>query len=245
MISPLFTTIVIGAGFLWVFMKLTTKSSNQTIDEFLERERLSNSVRKQPLDNLEYISVNPDDFPIPNPAPNERIDDLFNRLKTLSQSKIVNLTGISNTDLKMTYGVANLTALTEYDQNFTTLCRTIYDLGIEMSAIGYTNEAMTILQKGVNFGTDISGNYLLLADIYIQLGQPTLISNLIKKAENIKSLTKESTISKLNIKFQSTNGVLINDADGSVSSLSPDNILPKDILDILETVPYKSDGQTQ
>lgn len=245
MISPLFTTIVLVAGFIWVYMKMSSRNPDKNIEDFLEKERLSNSVRKQPLDNLDYINVNIDDFVIPEDAMNERVNDLYDSIKLLSESKIVNFTGVTNTELKLTYGVANLNTLTEYDQNFTTLCRSIYDLAIELNNQGFKSEAEAILSKGIEYGTDISGNYLMLADLYIERGSAASILNLIKSADNIRSLTKESTIEKLKEKLSSNNGVLVNDDDGSVSYQNPGNILPEDILDILETVPYKSDDQKQ
>lgn len=245
MISPLFTTIVLVAGFIWVYMKMSSRNPDKNIEDFLEKERLSNSVRKQPLDNLDYINVNIDDFVIPVDAMNERVNDLYDSIKLLSESKIVNFTGVTNTELKLTYGVANLNTLTEYDQNFTTLCRSIYDLAIELNNQGFKSEAEAILSKGIEYGTDISGNYLMLADLYIERGSAASILNLIKSADNIRSLTKESTIEKLKEKLSSNNGVLVNDDDGSVSYQNPGNILPEDILDILETVPYKSDDQKQ
>lgn len=245
MISPLFTTIVLVAGFIWVYMKMSSRNPDKNIEDFLEKERLSNSVRKQPLDNLDYINVNIDDFVIPEAAMNERVNDLYDSIKLLSKSKIVNFTGVTNTELKLTYGVANLNTLTEYDQNFTTLCRSTYDLAIELNNQGFKSEAEAILSKGIEYGTDISGNYLMLADLYIERGSAASILNLIKSADNIRSLTKESTIEKLKEKLSSNNGVLVNDDDGSVSYQNPGNILPEDILDILETVPYKSDDQKQ
>ena len=244
MISPLFTTIVLCAGFIWLFMKMTTKKTDNALDEYLERERKANSVRKQPLDSLQYISVNPDDFKIPEPSPNDRISELYDSIISLSESKIVNLTGITNTDLKLMYGVANLPTLTEYDQNFTQLCRNIYDLGSELTSLGYDDIAEMILLKGIDYGTDISGNYLLLADLYIKNGESAKINELIQSAESIRSLTKEATISKLKEKLKNAGGLLLDTKDGKVT-YSDDNILPADILDILETVPYKSDDQKQ
>ena len=245
MISPVFTTIVLCSCFIWLFMKMTTRNMNNSNEAFLERERQANSVRKQPLTSLEYITVNPDDFPNNHPG-NERITELVDRLQTLSTQKIVNLTGISNTDLKFAYGVANLNTLMEYDQNFTALCRIIYDLGSELLNEQDVSSAISVLEKGVDFGTDVSANYTLLATLYIQNGRKDDIRLLIDKADSIKSLTKRSTIKKLQALLDADSNILVKDEDGQVAAISSgdgDNILPRDILDILETVPYKSDDQ--
>lgn len=248
MISPLFTTIVLGSCFIWLFMKFTSKGIKDPTEEFLEKDRLANNTRKQSLDSLEYISVNSSDFPVSQYTYDEQVKELTDRINSLSSKKIVNLTGITNTDLKMMYGIANLNDLMEFDQNFTTLCRTVFDLGNVISNLGDKQAAIACFEKGITYGTDISANYLILADLYIEAGERDKINWLIASAESIKSLTKESTIRKLNIKLREKGGVFLNTKDGSVSSTpttSGDNILPEDILDILETVPYKSDDQTQ
>ena len=228
MISPLFTTIVLGAAFIWLYMKMTTKKEKDLTQAYLDREREANSVRKKPLNNLTYITVDPTKFPVPNPAPSELADELYKRIQALSSQKIVNLTGISNTDLKLEYGVANLSALTEYDQNYTFLCRTIYDLGREMVSLDYKEEAMTILEQGVACGSDIAANYLLLADLYLEAGRKKKVEDLITAADDIRSLTRAATVEKLTEKLN-----------------APDSTVSADIRDILETVPGKSDDQMQ
>ena len=248
MISPLFTTVVLGSCFIWLFMKFTTKGINNSTEEYLEKERQANNTRKQSLDSLEYITVNVSDFPVSQYSLDEHISELTEKINSLSSQKIVNLTGITNTNLKLMYGVANLNILMEYDQNFTTLCRTVFDLANAYLNLGDKQSAIICFENGVRYGTDISANYMLLADLYIESGQKDKINWLISSAESIKSLTKESTKRKLNDKLRESGGVFLNTNDGSVSSIpttsSGDKILPEDILDILETVPYKSDDQT-
>lgn len=251
MISPLFTTIVLGAVFIWIYMRITTKKNDSQIKELLEKERRANFTRKQSLDGLQYIVINPADFPVEEPYDNELISELMKRINILSTQKIVNFTGVTNTDLKLTYGVANLPTLTEYDQNYTLLCRTIYDLGRELDALDKKDAAISVLEQGIKCGTDISANYLLLADLYLATGKRSNIAKLISSAENINSMTKEATISKLKDKMYNNtqSGVILSDNDGIVSAISSssniDSGLPEDILDILETEPYKSDDQKQ
>ena len=198
MISPLFTTIVVGSAFIWIYMKVTTKNAGFNAEAFLEREREANNVRKQPLTDLEYVELNYDNLPVQAPAPNEMIAELQDRLSNMCNLKCVNLTGITNTDLKFKYGVANLALLTEYDQNFTNLSRTIYELGHEYAAIGDTDRAISFFELGIRIKTDISNNFIELAKLYKETSQIGKINSLIASAENIRSLTKNSTIEKLN-----------------------------------------------
>ena len=245
MISPLFTTIVIVAGFIFVFMKITSEKPGEGIRSFRERERRADSTLKQPLDNLPFIQVPIDSIPSPEPAINEKCAALLAELNALAGKKIVNLTGISNTDLKLTYGAPNLPILTEYDQNFTSLCMNLHELGCEYKLTGHEDEAITTFNVAVNVGTDISGTYTTLAEMYAEKGLYVEIQRLINCADNIRSLTRTSTIKKLqNILDSHTSAVIKLSGDETSSQPDPDSILPADILDILETVPYKSSDQT-
>ena len=245
MISPLFTTIVIIAGFIFVFMKITSEKPGDGIRSFREKERRADSTLKQPLDNLPFIQVPLDSIPSPEPAVNEKCAALLSELNTLAGKKIVNLTGISNTDLKLTYGAPNLPILTEYDQNFTSLCMNLHELGCEYKLTGHEDEAIATFNAAVSVGTDISGTYTTLAEMYAEKGLYVEIQRLINCADNIRSLTRTSTIKKLqNILDSHTSAVIkLSGDEASSSEPDPDNILPADILDILETVPYKSSDQ--
>ena len=250
MISPLFTTIVLLAGFIFVFMKSTSKRPDDGIRSFREKERRADNTLKQPLDDLPFVKVPLEDIPIPEPEINEKCASLASAIKSLSDKKIVNLTGITNTDLKLTYGAANLPILTEYDQNFTALTKNLFDLGCEYKNAGLTDEAIATLNAAIKVGTDISGNYTLLAEMYAEKGQYVEIQRLINCADSIRSLTKNSTISKLHDILDShTSAVIRLSGDGEESSPepsspAPDSILPADILDILETVPCNDPDQT-
>lgn len=233
-------------------MKTTVKKVGKDTEEYIAREVRANNVRRQSLDDLNYINFNENSIIFVNPAPNERIDELQNTLRSLYGKKIANLTGISNTDLKFMYGPANLPALTEYDQNYTTLTRHLYELAIELDNLGLRDEAVSALTYGVSVNTDISGNYITLANIYIETNQYAKIEQLIASAENIKSMTKASTIRKLQKILDThtaervSNPMMLpdipldsNESDTvsePVSMTSDDSMLPKDILDILDFV---------
>ncbi len=244
MISPLFTTIVIVAGFIFVFMKITNEKPSDGMKSFFEKERKANNTLKQPLDDLAFIKVPFDQIPSPEPAVNERCATLIGQIKQLEDKKIVNLTGISNTDLKLTYGAANLPILSEYDQNFTTLCKALNDLGCEYQNAGMTDEAVKTFNVAVSVGTDISGSYTALAEIYAEKGQYVEIQRLINCAGNMRSLTKNSAIKKLQDILDLHTSAVIRLSDDGTAEPAPDSILPADILDILETVPYTQSDQT-
>lgn len=195
------TIIAPTALFCFFFMKRTTRKSSFNSEEFFERERQANSVRKQPIDDLTYINVDLSIIPDIE-TDNEILTMAIKSLNALSTQKIVNLSDYSNTELKFKYGVANLPLLTEYDQNYTNFCRSLFDLGKELNNEGYTDNAIQVLEYGVTCGTDLKRHYMLLADLYEKKGRQDKIKELISSAENIKSLLKNSLINDLKAKLQ-------------------------------------------
>ena len=99
--------------------------------------------------------------------------------------------------LKITYGTASLPALTEYEQNFTTLCQTLTAYAGQLFELGHTDDARTILEYGISIGSDLSQNYLLLAKIYQSSGETGRIRELLASAEQLDSLMKRSIVEKL------------------------------------------------
>lgn len=217
---PIFTVFVIFALFTFVFMNRTSNNFSKEKEAFLEKEREANSVRKMPITDLDYISV--DLSKLPNiETEDEYINERLHTLQVLSEedTKIVNLSQYTNTELKMKYGVANLTLLTEYDQNFTNLCRCLYELGKRFYELGNLEAAKSYLEYGIACGTDLKLHYTLLADIYEQNIQYKDIVALIKKAETINSALKSSLIRDLTKRLEGTN-YSVNDESAPLEDIS-------------------------
>lgn len=166
-------------------------------EQFWDRERKANSTRRKPLTDLDFISIPYDSLPFTGEVGNPVIMESEAFLLGLKDAKIVNLNGISNTDLKLRYGVANLTDLTEYDQNYTEMIRTLADWGEELQKLGRTEEAVKVLEFGISCHTDIRKNYLILADIYETEKKYDEIERLIEEAEKLTSLTRDSILTEL------------------------------------------------
>ena len=189
-----FSTVIIGFVIFYERKKSDYKTA-ESKRRFWAREEESNFVRKKDISNLNYITIPLDKLPL-----NEKDDELCeyqNIIRHLSERKILNLTGMTNTDLKIEYGVANLPLLTEYDDNYTTLVNTIAKWGARFFALNMTAQAISVLEYGISIGTDVSRNYCLLADYYCQMNRPDEIDRLISCADKLDTLMKPSLIKKL------------------------------------------------
>ena len=185
---------------LAVISRLIRKHNRAMEDEqrsFWAKERAANNVRKKPLDDLNYITIPFEKLPCDIHATEPKIADILDSLHVLSQRKIVNLTGITNTDLKLTYGTANITVLSEYDQNFTALITNLHKWAETLYQLGAIAEAKTILEYAVSVDSDVSTTYELLASIYRDAGDTAALDALFKHAENLTSPSGKIIVRKL------------------------------------------------
>lgn len=186
---PILTSIVVFTIVLNIVKYVTDGKSNNNRQNFLELESKANSTRKKDLSNLNYITINEKNLPLIE-TNDEIIISSLQRLKILQEKKIVNFTGFTNTELKLEYGVANLPILSEYDSNFTNLCRELNIIGLQLLELGLIKEGQVYLEYAVDVGTDISSTYKALADIYYKNGDLSKISNLKIKANKLGDMNK-------------------------------------------------------
>lgn len=193
-----FLASFIGVGaVIYLNSKKSQKKNVKEAKTFWEKEALANSSRKKPLDNLDYIEIPLDSLPFNILADDERIVEYHSTLFALHDQKIVNLTGITNTNLKLEYGAANLNVLSAYDQNYTSLVLTLQKWADILYQNGYIAEARTILEFAISTKTDIGRTYSLLAQIYKDRGNSYKISELISTAESLHSLRSASIVRTL------------------------------------------------
>ena len=163
---PFLASFILLCIFLnWRSRKVTRKAE-ESEESFWEKERRSNSVRKKSLDTLEYIHIPVDLLPFETYGDNPVLQQAEEEVLALKDEKIVNFTGISNTDLKLEYGTANITALSQYDQNYTSLVVSLQKWAQELYNQGRYEDAAKVLEFAVKTRTDIAATYRLLVDMY-------------------------------------------------------------------------------
>ena len=109
--------------------------------------------------------------------------------------KIVNLTGYSNTDLKLKYGTANITILSDYDFHYTNLVKLLQKIAELLHDSLEDALAIEVLEFAVSTGTDVSKSYYLLANLYKETGTPEKIDSLIQQAHH--SLMRDAIVENL------------------------------------------------
>jgi hypothetical protein len=184
-------------------MRRVSRKTEEREANFWEREREANNVRKKSLDSLEYIHIPFDFLPFGTAGDNESLAACEEELMALKDEKIVNLTGITNTDLKLEYGTANITPLTQYDQNYTALVCSLQKWGQQLYDLGRYEDAAKVLEFAVKTRTDITATYRTLIDLYktkLGLNEDEIQKNLdalIPIAKNLNSLSRMSILKML------------------------------------------------
>ncbi len=191
--------IFLGLFIFFIFLlayyrKKGTREQEAVEAAFWERENEANHTRRQDISGLPYITIPLEKFPMDICA-NPEIKELEAELTALSTRKILNLGTQTNTDLKLKYGPANLDALFEYGENFSTLCRTLVSYAECLLKLGYQKEAQDVLEFGISCGSDHSRNYRMLADIYQKQHRMKELADLLAKADALDSPMKQSILS--------------------------------------------------
>ena len=195
MVFPFLTIFLAFLIFLNVKKHSVEKKESEFRGIFWERESESNAAPKKDISSLNYIHFTLTDFP-PSTDDSKLVEE-YEKLRTLSQETILNLTGYSNTDLKLAYGASNLSLLIKYDQNFTRLCHVLNGIGDGFHRLGLISEAIQVLEFAVACQSDMSNTYRLLAQLYASRNQQYRIPDLIARAENLNSLSREIIIRHL------------------------------------------------
>ncbi|MCR5404701.1 MAG: hypothetical protein K6E91_12915 [Butyrivibrio sp.] len=200
---PFFTSFILLAIVVNICMRRVTRKEEAREEDFWERESRSNFVRKKSLENLDYVHIPVDLLPFGTAGDNEVLKKAEEELLLLKDEKIVNLTGITNTDLKLEYGTANITPLSQYDQNYTALVRSLQAWGKELYDRGRYEDSANVLEFAVKTRTDITATYRILLDLYrtkLGLNEDEIkrkTDALIPIARNLNSLSKNTILNML------------------------------------------------
>jgi hypothetical protein len=192
--------VLIWIGVLQFKLLKSRSKEEEASAAFWERERKANFTRKQPLPVDDFIHVPLEQLPFSETGdPEER--DIQQQLLALSKEPIFNASGMTNTDIKLTYGSGNFHLISQYDQNFLLLQRLLSRWGVLLYERGDKSAAKTVLEYSVSIGCDISSCYVTLASIYEEEQDYISIKDLMETVQGLNTLVKDSLIHQLEAKL--------------------------------------------
>ncbi len=184
---------------IWLNLKRmhTEKLEREEQEAFWRKEEEANATRRKDISMLPYVRISLNQLPFGACPTDEALCQCEAEIRELAQTKILNLSGKTNTDLKAAYGAPNLTILSDCDQRFTELIRLMQKWGQRLYDLFLTEEAALVLSQAVEWGSDIKNSYLLLGRIYKEKQDTASLARLTHQAENLDSPRKDSILRSL------------------------------------------------
>lgn len=187
----LFGAVIVRAA------RMSRRRKENADRQFWEREEAANRVRRKSLDGLPYIRIPWEELPCELPTDRAELREIFATLRTLATRPIVNLTGYTNTDLKLEYGAPNLTLLSEYDANYTLLACTLEKWARLLLEDHREQDAVQVMEFAVSTMTDVRQTYFRLADYYLSCHESEKLSALLETARALRSSNRQAILSYL------------------------------------------------
>ena len=184
-----FIAFVIALSLRYAYLN---KKQKDTEEEFWAREEKAKHVPKKDLSELEYIHVPMEDFPI-GKYPDDEMAVLEDSIAKLSQKRLINITGMTNTEVKLAYGTDNLEVLSAMEEDYNELTVLLVDYAKALMERKDYESAQKVLRFGIDIGTDVSANYELLGDCCLALDKREEIEEL-KQTVLSRHLLLESKI---------------------------------------------------
>ena len=183
---------------IWLAIRIKTLDAKQEQQEkeFWAKEKAAQITPAKDISNLRYITIPIEKFPL-NFSNDEKVIEIETQLKELSTHKLLNLSGVSNTDLKLTYGTSNFETMSQIGEDFDKACILLNSYAKALVDAGMENDAVNVLEFAIGIGTDISESYIMLSDCYKKRSQIEKLSFLRERILNSNLLLKNSILNKI------------------------------------------------
>lgn len=156
----LFFWLLLPVGIITFFLisRRHSKKQEEVKQRFLEKEEAANAVRKKDIDPELYFTPNLSALPpIPQGDPHQ-VERSAKRTMIRFPRPLTNL------ELKMQYGMAQMDIIAQYEENFIEHLKSLTKWGSEIAEKS-PHDAATILQTVVEMGGEFRDAYKNLADI--------------------------------------------------------------------------------
>lgn len=174
------------------------RAARKNTESFWDREREANMARRKDISLLPYIRIPYDTLPLAALPESDEYTAAVQQLRALSDKQILDLSGQTNTDLKLAYGAANLPVLMECDQNYLILIRLLSRMATLLCEAGQDIAAETVLCFAIDIGSSIRSVYLQLAALYAKRKDYPKLDALIAKANASEFPAKDRLLASLN-----------------------------------------------
>ncbi|MCL2699693.1 MAG: hypothetical protein FWE68_05220 [Defluviitaleaceae bacterium] len=189
---PLMFLIAVGVVIIVMTLYRATRRSDagqkDIYSDYLEAERAANFSRRSDLAPEDYLTVSTDMLPIreyPNdPAYERAAARQKNVLEAARLPMVRDAQSMSNRELKLKYGTANLDTIIIFEENYNRFIHNLLEWATALITVGEKADAAAVLAAAVEHHCDRSQAYTLMADLTADRGG---LYSLREKAKNALS----------------------------------------------------------
>ena len=142
------------------------------------------SRKKDPVPE-DYLAVDIHTLPIreyPDEPAYTRVAARQNNVLEISHLPMIcDMHGMSNRELKLKYGTANLETIVTYEDNYNRFIHNLIEWGAALAALGNTSDAIAVFEAAIEYRCDRSQAYTMLADL---ITDRVKLNSLREKAES-------------------------------------------------------------
>lgn len=183
-------------------MKKSSKKQNDVSKAFWAKEASSLVVRKKDLTQVDYVYPNLTEEDLKGEAwleaqGQKSLYRYETQIAGLLKQPMMNFQSMSNTDLRLTFGTANLTIIRENEERWNSYLKALYQMGSKLLASGETVYSIKLLEEGIAMGTDNRQHFLTLGRYYKDSGDTDAYHQLLATAQSLESLTKNALVRDL------------------------------------------------
>nr|MBP3597832.1 hypothetical protein [Eubacterium sp.] len=195
----LFVCFLIFCAWLHYEKRKATREDMRASKEFWQRESEANASRNKDISHLPFFELDEAQIPL-SQTDDENICYYQEKVRGCLALPMMNLSGYTNTDLKLSFGIGNFKTLSSYDENYNSFLINLSNLGKAYHMAGLLSEAEKTYLLCLDSGSDKAIDYLALADIYHESNDDKKLTALIDRVETSDLPRKESLLSRIRSK---------------------------------------------
>ncbi|SDB34611.1 hypothetical protein SAMN02910298_01687 [Pseudobutyrivibrio sp. YE44] len=193
---PILPFFILFLILIAVRLKSLNNKQEEQEAEFWAKEQQARITPAKDISNLRYITIPIEKFPL-NFSSDEKVIEIENELKELSTHKLLNLTGMSNTDIRITYGTPNFETMSKIGEDFDRVTVLLNQYAHALMEAERLDDVITVLEFAVGVGTDISESYTMLAKCYQMKSMDSKLEMLRSQVEQSTLILKDSILNKI------------------------------------------------
>ena len=168
-----------------VMLNRGDKRRRRSMEAFLTKEREANSSRKQDIAGDMFVETRvPCEAYVSRDVGGVSLLNKQQKASEAAETPMLKLK-MTNTEIKLNFGPQNVDVVMLYEENFNKYVRTLLEWAEELAKADMKKEAVVVLEEAVRIGADNSKVYIVLADLYNELGLRDGIDNLKQQLEKI------------------------------------------------------------